>query len=693
VWTEIVAVPLVDADGRMTELLGVTRDIRERKRYEDTIRQSEQRLRLLLDSFSQIAVQGFTPDGTINFWNQANEPLYGYTAGEALGQDLVEFIIAPEQRPRFREIIHQMARSGERPPAAEYSVIRKDGQRLTVYANHAVIDVPGSGRELYCIDIDLTGLRQTEEQLRISEERHRLLADHALDVIWTMGLDGTFHYMSPSIERLRGYTAEEVRRMPLEATFTPASWAIVQEGLGTARAKVQSGLPVDFRAELEELRKDGSIVWTDVRATGIYGSDGRFIELLGVTRDISERKRYERELEAARTAAEAAARARSEFLANMSHEIRTPMNGVLGLAQLLEHEPLTPDQRAMVKRLGGAGRTLIGILNDILDFSKIEAGELQIDRHPFALAPLLERLDSLLGDTARGKGLALRFAAPTGLAGGLVGDDLRLEQILLNLVGNAIKFTAAGEVRVQTEPVATTETEIRLRFEVWDSGVGIAPEVLPTLFNPFTQADGSITRRFGGTGLGLSIARRLVELMGGTIGAESTPGQGSCFWFELPFARTTDPSLPGTPGAPDQAATGPRLTGLRLLVVDDSSINQEVVARILKREGAEVVLANDGQQALDVLREHPSAFDAVLMDVQMPVMDGLTAARRVRGELGLTTLPVIAFTAGVLDEERDRAQGAGFNGFLAKPVDLEQMVSQLRQWVGPRPVSDPPSPR
>ncbi|NCA72346.1 MAG: PAS domain S-box protein, partial [Sphingobacteriia bacterium] len=309
VWTEIIATPLVDAEGRLMELAGVTRDIRERKRYEDAIRQSERRFRLLLDSFSQIAVQGLTPEGTITFWNQANEPLYGYTAVEALGQDLVELIIPPEQRAGFREIIHQMASTGVRSPASEYSVIRKDGQRATVYANYAIIDVPGSGRELYCIDIDLTELRQTEEQLRISEERHRLLADHALDVIWTMGLDGTFHYLSPSIERLRGYTADELRRMPLEATFTPASWAIVQAGLVTARANVQAGLPVDFRAELEELRKDGSLVWTDVRATGIYGRDGRFIELLGVTRDISERKRYEAELQQARGAAEAANRA------------------------------------------------------------------------------------------------------------------------------------------------------------------------------------------------------------------------------------------------------------------------------------------------------------------------------------------------------------------------------------------------
>ncbi len=319
VWTEIVATPLVDAEGRMTELAGVTRDIRERKRYEDALRHSEQRFRLLLDSFSQIAVQGVTPEGTITFWNQANEPFYGYTAAEALGQDLVELIIPPELRTHVRENIHQMASTGVCPPPEEFSLMRKDGTQVTVYADHAIIDIPGSGRELYSIDIDLTGLRQAEEQLRISEERHRLLADHALDVIWTMGLDGTFHYLSPSVERLRGHTADELMHMPLEAAFTPASWAIVQAGLATARANVQAGRPVDFRAELEELRKDGSIVWTDVRATGIYGSDGRFIELLGVTRDISERKRYEAELQQARGAAEAANQALQAANTELQH--------------------------------------------------------------------------------------------------------------------------------------------------------------------------------------------------------------------------------------------------------------------------------------------------------------------------------------------------------------------------------------
>lgn len=366
VWTEIIVAPLVDADGQLTELAGVTRDIRERKRYEDAIRHSEQRFRQLLDNLSQIAVQGFTPEGTITFWNQANESFYGYTAAEALGQDVVELIFPLEHRAAFRELIHQMASTGVLPPPSEYAVIRKDGTPMSVYANYAITDIPDIGRELYCIDIDLTGLRQIEEQLRISEERHRLLADHAIDVIWTMDLDGTFTYLSPSIIGLRGYTADELKRMPLEATFTPASWAIVQAGLTTARAKVQAGLPVDFRAELEELRKDGSIVWTDVRATGIYGRDGRFIELLGVTRDISERKRYEAELNQAREAAETANRALQGANTELQHLATT--DRLTGIWNRLYFDEAVD---AEIERANRYGEPLSLLLFDIDHFKAI----------------------------------------------------------------------------------------------------------------------------------------------------------------------------------------------------------------------------------------------------------------------------------------------------------------------------------
>ena len=373
----------------------------------------------------------------------------------------------------------------------------------------------------------------------------------------------------------------------------------------------------------------------------------------------------------------AASAAKSQFLAQMSHEIRTPMNAILGFARLLEDEPLTEDQQQMVRRINAAGRSLLSIINDILDFSKIEAGQLGIDRQPFNLAELLGHIGSLMGAVAQAKGLTLGLQDDVQLTGRLSGDALRIEQVLINLVGNALKFTERGCVTLRVTPVGITEASARLRFEIEDTGIGLSPDALARLFVPFTQADSGITRRFGGTGLGLSICKRLVELMGGEIGVESSLGVGSTFWFELPFERLAEEYKPAIRAA---EVKGPRLQGLRLLVVDDSPINLKLAERVLEREGAEVTLMSDGQQALDALRAHPAGFDLVLMDIHMPVMDGLTATRAIREELGLGTLPVIALTAGVLAEEKQNALGAGVNDFLPKPMDLEQVVTMIRQY-------------
>ena len=398
--------------------------------------------------------------------------------------------------------------------------------------------------------------------------------------------------------------------------------------------------------------------------------------LADLNRDL-ERKVVERTAEA-----QAASAAKSEFLAHMSHEIRTPLNGVLGLVQLLQREPLTPDQQDMVTRIQGAGQSLLAILNDILDFSKIEAGQLRLEDRPFRLDALPAKLDSLLGSVARGKGLALRIAGPDADLGPLRGDALRLEQVLINLVGNAIKFTERGEVAVTFTTLASDPTGVRVRCTVRDSGIGIGPEALGRLFTPFTQADTSTTRRFGGTGLGLAICKRLVELMGGTLGADSVPGAGSTFWFELPLRHAAEEELPAPAAPVPKPPVGPRLRGLHLLAVDDSAMNRELVEMALSREGAQVTLAADGQQAVQLLRASPAGCDAVLMDVQMPVMDGRTATRLIRQELGLTQLPVIALTAGILAEEQRLIREAGADEVLAKPLDLELMVDRLAHHIG-----------
>jgi PAS domain S-box-containing protein len=561
--------------------------------------------------------------------------------------------------------------------------LRPDGAVVWASVTCAPVQVGHEEAPRYLAIVeDITARREMEERLRISEERHRLLADNAIDVILTMGLDGKSSYVSPSVEKLRGYTAEEALQQSLAEMLTADSLVIAEGYLANLRSSLDAGLPLPhFRGELEHRCKNGSTVWTDVTASPLLSTDGRFVEILGVTRDISERIRYERELRQVYDAAETANAAKSEFLAHMSHEIRTPMNAVLGLAQVLAREPLTDNQRDMVERIRSAGQSLLAILNDVLDLSKIEAGQLRIEPRPFNLAGLLASLDSLMGQAARAKGLALHITAPIALQGPLLGDGLRLEQVLLNLTGNAIKFTEQGEVSVHVEILESSETSVRLRFEVRDSGIGITDEALARLFTPFAQADAGIGRRFGGTGLGLSICKRLVELMGGDIGAESRIGQCSTFWFELPLMRAGDSEPDALGSKPPPVPAGPRLSGAHLLVVDDSAMNRDLVERALLLEGASVTLAADGQQAVQLLQTRPEGFDAVLMDVQMPVMDGLTATRLIRGELGLLELPVIAFTAGVRDEQQAAARAAGANDILAKPMDLEQMAELLSKWV------------
>jgi PAS domain S-box-containing protein len=456
--------------------------------------------------------------------------------------------------------------------------------------------------------------------------------------------------------------------------------------------RLNTGRIAGYRLNKRYLRPDGTPVWVSLAFAPVQVASEDAPRYLGIVEDISARIEMEARLRQASAEAAAANAAKSEFLSHMSHEIRTPMNAVLGLAQVLEREPLAPSQRDMVGRIRSAGQSLLAILDDVLDLSKIEAGQLRLEPRPFELAVLLANVDSLMGQVAHGKGLALRIEPPALPPGLLRGDGLRIEQILFNLVGNAIKFTERGEVAVRVRADEVTDAGLRLRVEVRDTGIGIAADALARLFTPFTQADAGISRRFGGTGLGLSICKRLVELMGGTIGAESQPGLGSRFWFELPLARVAAADAVAAPAAvPVAMASGPRLAGAHVLVVDDSAMNRDLVERALALEGATATLAADGQQALERLKGGAQAFDAVLMDVQMPVLDGLSATRCIRAEPGLAALPVIVFTAGVRAEQQAAARAAGADDVLPKPMDLEQMTQVLMRWIGPRQRADEPA--
>ncbi len=401
---------------------------------------------------------------------------------------------------------------------------------------------------------------------------------------------------------------------------------------------------------------------------------------------LTAQKETLRQLEKARRLAEAASQLKSDFLANMSHEIRTPMNAILGMMQLALDTQDVGARREFIRKAHRAGETLLGLINDILDLSKIEAGKLDLEHIPFSLTPLIADLTDIFSPIALEKGIDLQFHIAPGVPAAMFGDPLRLRQVMHNLSGNAIKFTEQGGVTLAIDPVSeqtydTTAVWIRLRCRVSDTGIGIALQDHDRLFMTFTQADSSTTRRFGGTGLGLAISRHLVELMGGQIDVESTPGEGSTFWFELPCEIAPVDTLFNL--APTTALSEIEvLAGRRVLLVEDNILNQEVAQNFLRKVGVDVRIAENGALALAALNE--ATFDLVLMDCQMPVMDGYEATRQIRADGRFAALPILAMTANALVGDRERSLEAGMNDHLTKPLKPALLYQAMAYWLGQR---------
>lgn len=513
---------------------------------------------------------------------------------------------------------------------------------------------------------------QALAKYREADRLYRLLGENLTDHVALWSPKGERIYSSPSVTRITGYSHEEFMALPPEAMVSDADFKRVQAIIAGLEP---GGAPVS--ADYECLRKDGETIWLE-SAYSMLG-DGSGI-LLVTSRDITERKRLELDLARALDLAEQASAAKSDFLANMTHELRTPLTAIIGFAEVLRRSRgLTKTAARQVGHILDASNTLLSVVNDVLDFSRLEAGGLELDPAPFDPAAMASSCAALVEERALAKGLTIAVESPPGLKP-MNLDGPRLSQVLLNFLSNAVKFTAHGQITValrQRVDAGADDPWAVLRGEVVDTGIGIAPENLDNIFDRFSQADAAVSRRFGGTGLGLAISRRIIERMEGRIGVESVEGQGSTFWFEVRGPLAELPTTEAEAVAPLDAEAG-----VRLLLVEDNAVNRELIKTMLEPFGVSVETANDGVAGVEAMRQ--GQFDLVLMDVQMPVMDGLTATREIRameGARGAAT-PIVAMTANVLPDQIANCLAAGMDDHLGKPINPTKLLETVARWSG-----------
>jgi len=578
--------------------------------------------------------------------------------------DAVGFYHPDDRAPLMEAIAHSL-RTGQ-GYKHRMRVIRRDGVERQVLT-HADTELgpDGTVTAMFGVFQDVTEQEKIHDAVAASERAFRTLAERTSDIIAVFALDGTFRYVSPAITRLMGWGPEDLIGRKTWDVIHPDDHAQVKQAYADFFAAGPAGPSSQLR--YRGLHRDGSYRWLDAHPSILWDAEGRPVEVQDNVRDATATKQLEDDLKAERDRAEAAARAKTEFLANMSHELRTPLTSVIGFAGLLKQSKhLGPDERRYVDRIATSSDALLGVINDILDYSKLEAEAVGLDPLAFDPGAMIAGAVGIVESQCEAKGLTLVQTTDASVPPGLMGDEGRLRQVTLNLLSNAVKFTGQGTVTVS----ATYEGG-RLKVAVTDTGIGISEDKAATLFRRFVQADTSTTRTFGGTGLGLAISRRLIEMMGGTIGVDSEPGVGSTFWFEVPLV----PAHPGQEAhGPDEEAAVD--TSLRILMADDAVANRELVSAILGGMGLSIDGVENGAEAVEAVRG--GTYDLVLMDVHMPVMDGLTATREIRAMAGETgQVPIIALTANVQPEQVRLCHEAGMDAHVGKPIQVAELMATI----------------
>ncbi|MCF7483743.1 PAS domain S-box protein [Vibrio sp. J1-1] len=665
-------VPLLDEHGEAYALVCIATDITEQKDLENAIAEEREQLQTILDT-SPIGV-AFTVDGVFKFVN----PKVLEMVDAQIDQPAMNIYVRPEEREKM---VNQLENHGH-VNNFEIQMYSPDHEIRDVFASFMPIRLFGKEGILGWF-LDITERKQSERKLKTSESKFRTIYEATGDAVMLFDSEHFIDCNPAALEMFGCDSVEEFTKYhpaDVSSEFQPDG----RPSRELAEQKVAEVLKNgSLRFQWLHRRLNGEEFTADILLNLIEINDKPVIE--AVARDITQLKQVEQELTLAKELAVDAAQAKSDFLARISHEIRTPMNAIMGMSYLALETELSPLQRDYIRKVSRSAHSLLGIINDILDFSKIEAGKMDIEKVAFNLDEVMNDLSTIFSLRCEEKALILRFNISPDVPRYLIGDPLRLGQVLINLVGNAVKFTHKGEITICAELTRKDAQQVALKFLVKDTGIGLTEKQMESLFEPFVQADGSTTRKYGGTGLGLSICRKLVELMGGEINVESEFGKGSTFYFTSRFGIADEKASIRTVPKLDTRSLK-KISGAKVLLVEDNDINQQVAVNLLKKCKLNVGTADNGAEALEKMQTNK--FDVILMDIQMPVMDGFTATRQIR-QID-KTVPIIAMTAHAMEEDKKRSELVGMNDYVTKPINPEELYQALVKWT-PEQINQPNS--